>query len=121
MGKRQHPRFPVQFRSSFTSASRVSGEGDVIDLSIRGCRVSSQAEVSPGAAVELTIHLAAPEPPLCVTQAVVRWCRTKQFGLEFVALQPEAWAQLHALVTKLETQPYLCEQRAAHSNEANSN
>jgi hypothetical protein len=107
MEKRQHPRFPVQFRSSFTSASRVSGEGDVIDLSIRGCRVSSQAEVSSGATVELTIHLAAPEPPLCIAQAIVRWSRTKQFGLEFATLEPEAWAQLRGLVTKLETQPYL--------------
>jgi hypothetical protein len=112
MEKRQHPRFPVQFRSSFTSASRVIGEGDIIDLSIRGCRVSSQAAISPGAAIELTIHLAAPDHPLRVTQAVVRWCRTKQFGLEFVTLQPEAWAQLRALVAKLETQPYVRGERA---------
>jgi hypothetical protein len=112
MEKRHYHRFPVQFRSSFTSASRVNGEGDVIDLSIRGCRVSSQAEVPPGAAIELKIHLPDPEPPLVVTQAVVRWCRTKQFGLEFVTLQPDVWDRLRHLVTQLEAQPYLREEPA---------
>jgi hypothetical protein len=90
----------------------VSGEGDVIDLSIRGCRVSSQAEVPPGAAIELTIQLPNPAPPLVVAQAVVRWCRTKQFGLEFVTLQSDAWDRLRHLVTQLEAQPYLRDEPA---------
>ncbi len=55
MDKRQHPRFPARFHSSFTSVTMVSGEGDVVDLSLRGCRVQSLTDVQPGACLEVRI------------------------------------------------------------------
>ena len=38
--KRRHIRFPVQFRSTFSSVNVVGGEGEgtLGDLSVRGCR-----------------------------------------------------------------------------------
>ena len=45
MDKRQHPRFPARFHSSFTSVTVVSGEGNVVDLSLRGCCVESKTSV----------------------------------------------------------------------------
>ncbi len=106
MEQRKYPRFPVQFRSSFSSTNLVGGEGKVLDLSVRGCRVSSSVEVLPGTALELKIHANDQGPPIHVDQAVVRWCRATQFGLEFMSLQPGDWARLQHLVKGLELEPY---------------
>jgi len=106
MEQRQNPRFPVRFRSSFTSLNIVGGDGDIIDLSLRGCRVESQTEVRPGTSLELRIQTSEEEPPLKIQEAVVRWSRVEQFGLEFVTMAPEEWALLQHTVTQLELHPY---------------
>jgi len=110
MEQRKHPRFPVQFRSSFSSANVVSGEGNLGDLSIRGCRVFSLIEVKPGTALELRIHVPGNDAPVCIRQAVARWYRESSFGLEFVTLTPEEWRRLQHVVKQLELQPYEREQ-----------
>ena len=115
MEHRQHPRFPVQFRSSFSSANIISGEGKLGDLSIRGCRVFSAADVKPGTTLQLRVDLSNKQPPIQVKQAVARWCRDGSFGLEFVSLAPDEWARLQQVVKELELEPY---QRAASSDDA---
>ena len=106
MEQRQSPRFPVRFRSSFTSLNIVGGDGSIVDLSLRGCRVDSATEVRPGTSLELRIQTSEEEPPLQVQEAVVRWSRAEEFGLEFVTLVPEEWARLQHTVTQLELHPY---------------
>ena len=106
MEHRKTPRFPVRFRSSFTSLNIVGGDGNITDLSLRGCRVESQTEVRPGTSLEVRIHTSEDEPPLKIQEAVVRWSRAQQFGIEFVTLDPEEWARLQHTVTQLELQPY---------------
>ena len=106
MEQRKTPRFPVRFRSSFTSLNIVGGDGSVTDLSLRGCHVDSQTEVRPGTSLELRIHTSEDEPPLKIQEAVVRWSRASEFGMEFVTLVPEEWARLQHTVTQLELQPY---------------
>ena len=106
MEHRQHPRFPVQFRSSFSSANIVSGEGKLSDLSIRGCRISSAADVKPGTTLRLQVDVSSDAPAIQITQAVVRWCRGGSFGLEFVSLSPGEWARLQQVVKELELEPY---------------
>ena len=106
MEQRKNPRFPVRFRSSFTSLNIVGGDGNITDLSLRGCRVESSTEVRPGTSLELRIHPSEDEPALKIREAVVRWSRAQQFGVEFVTLEPEEWARLQHTVTHLELQPY---------------
>lgn len=106
MEQRQHPRFPVQFHSSFSSINRVSGDGKLGDLSIRGCRVFSTISVKVGTALQLRIEVADEEPAVQVQQAVVRWAKTGTFGVEFVSLTPDEWARLQHVVKELERQPY---------------
>jgi len=36
----------------------------------------------------------------------VRWTREGRFGIEFLSLVPEEWAQLQHTVTQLELHPY---------------
>lgn len=106
MEHRQHPRFPVQFRSSFSSANIVSGEGDLVDLSIRGCRILSATEVKAGTTLQLRVDVSRDRPSIQVKQAVVRWYRDRSFGLEFVSLTPDEWARLQHVVKELELEPY---------------
>lgn len=115
MDHRQHPRFPVQFRSSFSSANIVSGEGNLGDLSIRGCRVFSLSDVKAGTTLQLRIDASDDEPPIHVSQAVVRWCRDKSFGLEFTTLTPDEWARLQHVVKELELEPYQREHQQQQS------
>lgn len=106
MEHRQHPRFPVQFRSSFSSANIVSGEGNLADLSVRGCRIFSGVDVKPGTTLQLRVDVSDKEPPIQIKQTVVRWCRDRSFGLEFASLTPDEWARLQQVVKELELEPY---------------
>jgi hypothetical protein len=106
MEQRKSPRFSVRFRSSFTSLNIVGGEGSILDLSLRGCRVESPTEVRPGTSLELRVQVSEDEPQLVIQEAVVRWSRIQQFGLQFVTLAPEEWARLQHIVTELEQHPY---------------
>ncbi len=118
MEQRQIQRFPVRFRSSFTSLNIVGGDGNVVDLSLRGCRVESQTAVKPGTSLEVRIETLDDEPPLKIQEAVVRWSRPQHFGLEFVTLAPEEWARLQHTVTQLERHPYQKEQSDSSSQAA---
>lgn len=106
MDQRRWIRFPVHFHSSFKSANVVDGEGNIVDLSFRGCRVYSLTEVRPGTTLEVRIYVSDTEPPITIEQAVVRWYRAKHFGLEFVTLPPDEWARLQHVVKQIEMQPY---------------
>jgi c-di-GMP-binding flagellar brake protein YcgR len=106
MDNRKDPRFSVQFRSSFSSANIISGVGLLNDLSSGGCRIFTATPVKPGTALELRIEIAESEPPLQVKQAIVRWARNGNFGVEFMNLAPEDWARLQLTVKELERQPY---------------
>ena len=118
MDTRQHPRFPARFHSSFTSVTVVSGEGDVVDLSLRGCRVQSLTDVQPGACLEVRIAVLEHEPPIQIQQAVVRWSREHQFGLEFVTMAPEEWARLQHTVKQIEMEPYERDKQAPELGES---
>ena len=107
----------MRFRSSFTSVNLVNGDGTIVDLSLRGCRISSPTEVNPGTTLALRIHTSGDASPLQVDQGVVRWCRNQQFGIEFVTLQPEEWARLQHTVKDLEREPY---QRESDEHEAST-
>lgn len=101
MDNRKDARFPVQFRSSFSSANIVSGNGVLGDLSIRGCRVFSKTQVKPGTEVELRIEVSTEGVQLQVKKAIVRWSRDSSFGLEFINLSGDEWARLREVVHEL--------------------
>ncbi|MBH0210352.1 MAG: hypothetical protein A4C66_11685 [Nitrospira sp. HN-bin3] len=106
MEQRKENRFPVGFRSSFSSTNSMSGDGMLNELSIRGCRVRSLVEVNPGTVLQLRVHVSDHESPLVISHALVRWYRAGSFGCEFVNLGAEEWARLRAITTELEKAPY---------------
>jgi hypothetical protein len=112
MDSRKHPRFPVRFRSSFSSINLVSGTGILGDLSICGCRVASGTAVQPGTEVELRLEMPNKETPIVINRAVVRWCRDGEFGLEFVGIAEHEWTRLQRLVAEVQKEPFQREQES---------
>lgn len=100
--KRHHRRFPVQFRSSFSSVNVVGGEGTLADLSVRGCRIECRIAVKPGTELQLKIHLPNEAAPLGITVAAVRWSRGETFGVEFMDMHDEQWKRLGRLIASVE-------------------
>ena len=80
----------------------VGGEGVLIDLSIKGCRIESDVLVQTGNQLELRVYLPDHEFSLDVESSAVRWSRGREFGLEFVRMQSEAQELLHRVVKDLE-------------------
>jgi hypothetical protein len=118
MDLRKHVRFHVQFRSSFSSVGMVGGEGDIVDLSISGCRVESATDVQPGASLEVRIVTESQQPPIVIQQAIVRWKRLRQFGLEFVTMAAGEWARLQDTVKQIKMEPYERDSQAAKIHES---
>ena len=118
MEQRKNLRFHVQFRSSFSSVGMVGGEGDIIDLSIRGCRIESPTDVQPGASLKVRIETTEHEPPIQIQQALVRWSRGREFGLEFVTMDTDEWARLQHTMKQIEMEPYERDKQAAKLNES---
>ena len=117
MDLRKSIRFHVQFRSSFSSVGMVGGEGDIVDLSIGGCRVESSTAVQPGASLEVRFVTKTEEPPIQIQQSIVRWVRQGQFGLEFLTMESGDWARLQQTVKQIEMEPYERGNQAANIDE----
>ena len=111
MEQRKNIRFHVQFRSSFSSIAMVGGEGSLVDLSLRGCRIESPVDVQPGASLELRIVAIEHAPPIQIQSAIVRWSRGQQFGLEFEVIASTEWAHLQDIVKQIEMEPYQRDQQ----------
>ena len=113
MEQRSNLRYRAQFRSSFSSVAMVGGEGSLLDLSIRGCRIESLINVKPGATLEIRIEVIEHCPPIQIQAAVVRWSRERQFGLEFEVIAPTEWTHLQDVVKQIELEPHQRESQAA--------
>lgn len=117
MEQRRNPRFHVQFRSSFSSITMVGGQGILVDLSVRGCRIESTTEVQPGTSLEVRIAVIGHEHPIHIQGALVRWSRDGQFGLGFEVIAPTEWTLLQQVVKDIEMEPYERSEQAAEGNE----
>lgn len=95
---RQHVRVAVHLRSQFSSKSRrVTGEGELRDLSPGGCRVTSLVAVPVGAELECCIFPQDNGNPFTIEGATVRWSRPQEFGLAFTKVRPGVQQQIARL------------------------
>ncbi len=102
MNLRRHLRLPVQFRSVLSNPGHPDAVGTVMDISPHGCRIRSTSPVSIGMPLRLLIEVPEETSPICVEQAVVRWVRGQQFGLEFVTFATSEHERLSRVVQALE-------------------
>lgn len=73
--------------------------GVVYDLSVRGARVSTQAEMRPGDKVSISLRLPKQIKPADITIATVKWAKDHFFGLAFTELSRAAQNRLDKYVT----------------------
>jgi PilZ domain len=73
--------------------------GVVYDLSIRGARVSTEAEMKPGDEVTLCLRLPKQIKPADIAVATVQWTKDQFFGLVFTELSPAAQKRLEKYVS----------------------
>ncbi len=105
-GRRQFPRFLIQFPISLLQDGAMIGDGTGCDLSTEGCAVASQANVGKGDHVALQLYLPDDEDsttPLIVEVAAVRWTIKPKLGLEFISLPSGGQQRLRRYVRTLQT------------------
>ena len=97
---RKHRRYPVRFKSIFSTDGVHIEDGLVLDLSLGGCRLTSAIHVSSGIPIE--IHIRPDQhSPIYVPSAVVCWEGGSVFGLEFKELPELESATLTRLLLLL--------------------
>ena len=109
---RQHPRVRISApfvcalsrRQSRRWLRRPSFDlGVVYDLSIRGARVSTKAEIRPGDVVTLSLRLPKQIKSADIAFATVQWTKNQFFGLAFTELSPAAQNRLKKYVAIVST------------------
>lgn len=83
MRLRSSPRRYVRYSAS-VQTDNGAGEGTLFDLSATGCRMQSNAALTPGSYLALHFEVPQTESPLAVEVSVVRWHKDNQFGIEFL-------------------------------------
>lgn len=95
---RAKERIAIQCSITLAKGSRV-GEGQVLDMSARGCLVESILAVKSGDLLQLRIFLPESEPSMRIPQAVVRWAKGSRFGVEFIGMDEKDRTRLSGFVT----------------------
>ncbi|TKS61751.1 MAG: hypothetical protein EWM72_00153 [Nitrospira sp.] len=93
MDRRKHPRFAVDYRCEYFG-EHFAGEGRVLDLSKEGARLCSGASVARGDYLKMVIALPHRDGLLRVELATTRWSRGREFGVEFIRMDPEQQRRL---------------------------
>ncbi len=102
---RSASRFPVACPLYFLS-DHFLGKGTATDLSPGGWRVEGDHQVATGQTLVLRVCLPDQERPVDVEQAVVRWCRDLEFGLQVQKIGPGEQGRLAKFVLFLIRQSY---------------
>ena len=93
MSKRIHARVVMQRRVEYRYA-QGHGDGMLINLSLRGCRIKGASSFSCGTRLRLQLWLPDQAQPMEIEQAIVRWVKADQFGVSFLDVPPDTQARL---------------------------
>ena len=91
-------RIPVSFLASFGPVSLGRQEGTIVDLTLKGCRLQTQAPVPVNTYLELWLQTSPTAPKIFVDLAAVRWTLDGHLGIEFLSLQPKHHAKLKQVI-----------------------
>jgi PilZ domain-containing protein len=90
---RRGPRYCTHFEIEYLSP-QGAGKGTLINLSREGWRIKSDQPVSRGTVLSLRLHLQDQPTALEIDRAIVRWVDSTEFGVELLALRPDAATRL---------------------------
>ena len=94
---REYERLPVNFAVSFVADQR-DGKGWASDLSMSGCTVRSEAELSYGQIVSMSLEIPNQDLPVAVEAAVVRNLQRNRIGLEFLRFEANQRKRLQLFI-----------------------
>lgn len=97
MEHRKYDRYPVEYVASFSGDS-FSAQGIILDLSVIGCRACGVFAVKKDDYASVLIDVPRYERPLHVSLAVIRWSNGREFGMEFIQMEPDDQKRLRELI-----------------------
>lgn len=98
---RKSRRVQVGCRLSFFGEEDFEGEAEVVDLSFTGCMAKSDQPLEPGLQMKLSLFLPdGHEWPVRIDEAIVRWARGGEFGVQFVKLRPPQLQRIQQYLIK---------------------
>jgi len=90
-------------RLLFFGDGELEGEGTLVDISTRGCRVASIIDSQPGTLLKLSLFLPDYNWPARVDEAVIRWVQGEEFGVEFTVILPSMRRRILMLMIKTQS------------------
>ncbi|TLY27274.1 MAG: PilZ domain-containing protein, partial [Nitrospirae bacterium] len=102
MDRRATSRLLVHFHTTLSKEQGVIEGGTLIDLSMEGCRVESDARLTPGNALSLRLFISGGEPPIEVERAEVRWVKGLVSGVAFITIKEKEQERLRQVIRDLE-------------------
>ncbi len=96
-------RFPIHCPVTFLGGHLV-GDGTVRNVSTGGWKVEGSQLIQHGNCFALRVLLPDQAVPMKVDLAVVRWSSGREFGLEFLRMEPEEQERLRRFVSTLQTE-----------------
>jgi hypothetical protein len=102
MVTRKYPRFSVSLSSTLLYKDHFRHTGSVLNVSAKGCRVTSI--ISPFTGMQLTVQLHVPgeSQPIIINNAAVRWSGSAGIGLEFLTVAPPHQDRLDRMIQRLQ-------------------
>jgi PilZ domain-containing protein len=85
----------------------LRGLAHMQDLSTTGCRAISESPLQVGMELELSLFTTSDERDIVIEMAKVRWVDGDQFGLEFVAIDPQERERLRLFLKTVVMPPYV--------------
>ena len=98
--RREYDRVEIKFPVSFFGQD-IKGEGIVLNVSMGGCTLQTQAEVETGAILNLSLQISKDVPAVIVDAGAVRNVRDGIIGVEFLLWQQSERERLQLFVRGL--------------------
>ena len=98
--RREYDRMEMNFPVSFYGQD-VSGEGNVVNVSMGGCSFRTSTKIETSAILKLSLQISKDVLPVVVDAAMVRNARAGTVGVEFLLWQPGERERLQLFVRGL--------------------
>lgn len=99
-GQRQYQRMATRLPATF-SGDQAEGKGEVMDISMEGCGLETDAPLMEGSLLELRLKTSDRDPAIVVDTAVVRSVRASYAGVQFLRLRMEEKDRLSQFMRSL--------------------
>jgi len=102
MVTRKYPRFSVSLSSTLVYKDEFRHTGSVLNVSARGCRVTSIIRPFTGMQLTVQLHVPGESKPIMIDNAAVRWSGSAGIGLEFLTVAPPHQDRLDRMIQRLQ-------------------